>query len=73
MGYDISDISIKVDDYKIYIALPQAQLNDNYVIWDTVECEEKNNIFNPISFDQYQEFIDEIEEKGLSQVEEKGI
>ena len=69
----MSDIVVKVDDDKIYISIPEAQLNDNYVIWDSVTCKESNNIFNPIEFSQYQEIIDEIEEKGLEDVTSKGI
>lgn len=73
VGYNMNDIVVKVDDDKIYISIPEAQLNDNYVIWDSVVCNESNNIFNPIEFTQYQEIIDEIEEKGLEDVTSKGI
>ena len=73
VGYDICDIIVKVDDEKIYISIPEARLNDNYVIWDSLECEETNNIFNPIEFAQYQELINEIEDMGLAQVTEQGI
>lgn len=73
VGYDISDIVVKVDDEKIYISIPEARLNDNYVIWDSLECDESNNIFNPIEFAQYQELINEIEDMGLEQVTEQGI
>lgn len=58
---------------KIYIKLPEIQLNDNYVIWDTVTCSESNNILNPIEFSQYEEIVDEIERMGLEDVESKGI
>lgn len=75
VGYNIDDVNIKVDNdsYKIYIGLPEAAVNDNYVIWDTVKCVEANNFLNPIDFAQYQELIDEIEADGLKQSEEKGI
>ena len=73
VGYDMNDIVVKVDDDRIYIKLPEAQLNDNYVIWDTVTCSESNNILNPIEFSQYQEIVDEIEEMGLADVESEGI
>lgn len=73
VGYNMQDIVVKVDDEKIYISIPEAQINDNYVIWDSVECKEFNCIFNPIEFTQYQELIDEIEEKGLKDVTDKGI
>lgn len=73
VGYNMSDIAVKVDDDKIYISIPEARLNDNYVIWDSVECDESNNIFNPIEFSQYEEIIKEIERRGLEEVTEQGI
>lgn len=73
VGYDMSKIKVKVDDDKIYISIPEAKLNDNYVIWDSIECKEANNILNPIEFSQYEEIIKEIEEKGLADVESQGI
>ncbi|HCA54696.1 MAG TPA: DUF4230 domain-containing protein [Ruminococcaceae bacterium] len=42
-------------------------------MWDTVECTESNNILNPINFSQYQDLIQEIEEKGLEKVEDEGV
>lgn len=73
VGYNISDIIVKVDDDKIYISIPEAQVFDNYVIWDSIECTESNNILNPIEFSQYEELIAEIEQKGLEDVISKGI
>ncbi len=73
VGYNMSDIVVKVDDDKIYISIPEARLNDNYVIWDSVVCNESNNIFNPIEFSQYEEIIEEIERRGLEDVTEQGI
>ena len=73
VGYDISDIKVRVSDDKIFISIPEAQLNDNYIIWDSMVCDETNNILNPIEFSQYQDLISEIEQMGLNQVEEKGI
>ena len=73
VGYDMKKVVTKVTDNKIYIKLPEAQLNDNYVIWDTISCSESNNILNPIEFSQYQEIVDEIETKGLEDVKTKGI
>ena len=71
VGYDMSKMVINVDNdsSKIYIKLPEIQLNDNYVIWDTVTCSESNNILNPIEFSQYEEIVDEIEQMGLEDVE----
>ena len=75
VGYEVEDIEIKVDNdsLKIYISLPEAQVLDNYVIWDTVRCQEENNILNPIDFEQYQGIISEIEAEGLALAEADGI
>ena len=75
VGYDIEEIVPQIDNVsqKIYIALPEARVLDNYVIWDTVKCSENNTIFNPIDFAQYQTLISEIESQGLNQAEADGI
>ena len=74
VGYDINDIGVEVNNNTIFITLPEkATINDNYIIWDTVEVSEKNNILNPIEFSQYKALISEIEETGLEQAESKGI
>ena len=75
VGYSVSDIVPKIDDksQKIYIALPTPAVLDNYVIWDSVQYAESNNILNPIDFAQYQTLIQEIEEEGLAKAEEEGI
>ena len=75
VGYDVDAIEIKVnnDSRKIYISLPEPKINDNYIIWDTVTCEELNNILNPIDFDQYKTLITDMEALGLQQAEENGI
>lgn len=75
VGYDVEEITIEVDNdsKKIYISLPAPKVLDNYVIWDTVKCQEENNILNPIYFEQYQALISEIEDDGLALVEADGI
>lgn len=75
VGYDVEEITIEVDNdsKKIYISLPAPKVLDNYVIWDTVKCQEENNILNLIDFEQYQALISEIEDDGLALVEADGI
>ena len=73
VGYDLNNITVKVDEDKIYIALPEPQVNDNYIIWDTVEYSEKNNILNPINFAQYEDMIGTLETEGLKKAEEEKI
>lgn len=75
VGYDVETIvpTIDNDSQKIYIALPEPKVLDNYIIWDTVKCDDTNNILNPLDFSQYQEMIAEIEEAGLQKVKDEGI
>ena len=75
VGYSVSSITPTVDNdsQKIYIALPDPDVLDNYVIWDSVKVTESNNILNPIDFAQYQQLINEIEQEGLTKAEESGI
>ena len=75
VGYDVNDVVPTIDtkSMKIYIALPEVEVLDNYIIWDTVKCIEDNNILNPIEFEQYQDLFEEIEVLGLQYVEEDGI
>ena len=75
VGYDINKLSPTVDNVskKIYIAIPSAQLLDNHIYWDSIECTEKNSILNPINFSQYQGLVENIQQTGLKQAEENGI
>lgn len=75
VGYNLSEINPVVDPESgiIYIALPEIKVNDNYLIWDTMECVEDNNILNPIDFAQYKELATEMETQGLEDAESKGI
>ena len=75
VGFDVSEIIVTIDaeSKTVYIKLPEAKVLDNYVIWDTVECVETNNMFNPIEFSQYQTIIAEMEAEGLETMVEAGI
>lgn len=75
LGYQVEDIVPTIDNesMKIYIAIPEPQVLDNYIIWESVKCEEINNILNPIDFDQYQTLIGEIEQLGLEKATDEGI
>ena len=75
VGYDFDDITVTVDDEReeIIITLPDPKVNDNYVIWDSIDYAEKNSILNPIDFEQYKVMLGEIKEDGLKQAEEKGV
>ena len=74
-GYSLEDIAVRVDNesMKIYVALPQAKIMSNQLIWDSVVCNEQNSMLNPIDFEQYQTLISEIESEGLEEVQKKGF
>ena len=74
-GYSLEDIAVRVDNesMKIYVALPQAKIMSNQLIWDSVVCNEQNSMLNPIDFEQYQTLISEIEAEGLDEVQKKGF
>ena len=73
VGYDLSDINVTISEDTISVSIPKPKVNDNYIIWESVHCKEKNSILNPIEFDQYKKMISEIEAEGLADVESKGI
>ena len=62
------------DSQKIYVSLPEAKINSNQLMWDSsMECNEKNNILNPIDFEQYQTLISDIKAEGLREAEKNGL
>ena len=73
--YFVDKIPVRVDNesMKIYVALPQAKIMSNQLIWDSVICNEQNSMLNPIDFAQYQTLISEIESEGLEEVQKKGF
>lgn len=73
VGYDLTQMQVETDEDTISIVIPSARVLDNYIMWDTVVCKEKNNIFHPIEHSQYEELIKKIETEGLADAESKGI
>ncbi len=75
VGYNADDISVEVDNDsgKIYISIPEITITDNYIILDTVECTEDNNILNPIEYDEYGTLFKEIEDEAAATAEDDGI
>ena len=73
ISYQISDVEIAVKEDTIFIGLPEGYVSDNYLMLDSLECDEQNSILNPIDFSEYQGLFDEMEEEGLAEAEEQGI
>ena len=67
-------VKVDNDSQKIYVSLPEAKINSNQLMWDSsMECNEKNNILNPIDFEQYQTLISDIKAEGLREAEKNGL
>lgn len=75
VGYDVNDIRCTVDNdsQTITVTLPEATVLDNYIVWDSVQYHEKNNILNPIDFQQYLDLFREVETDGLNYAVENDI
>ena len=75
-GYDLTKVQVIIDEKSktIIVSLPEAQVNSNQLIWDgDMVSRDKNNILNPINFDQYQALITEIKDAGLKETEKNGL
>ena len=75
-GYNLEDIAVRVDNdsQKIYVSLPKAKIASNQLMWDSsMECRERNNILNPIDFEQYRALIADIKVEGQQEAENNGL
>ena len=61
-GYDLSSVFIEVDNrgQTITIRLPDPVITDNYIDQDSIQYIESNNIFNPISSEEVNSFLEEL-------------
>ena len=75
VNYDVYEMVPTVDtkSQTIYISIPEPSSITNNIDWDGVRVVEKNNILNPIEFEQYHTLISEAKELGLSQAESGGL
>ncbi len=74
-GFDVSDVTVDIDNKNqvIYVTLPEITITDQYIVLDTVVCDEDNNIFNMIEYEDYSSMYADIEAQALAQAEEDGI
>lgn len=75
VGYDVLDIPCEVDEAEktLTFTLPQPTVLDNYIILDTLQCTDGNNILNPIGSEDIIGYFGEIEAEELARAEENGI
>lgn len=75
-GVDTNEITLNIDENlkKITINLPKAKILSHETDQSSIEIfDEKNNIFNPITLDDYSNFFDESKHNIEQQATESGI
>ena len=73
-GVDLTDVSVKVNNQVITVYLPKAEILSYEVDYDSVEVlDEKNNVFNPISVDDKNNFDKETAEEMKARAIENGL
>jgi len=75
VGYEVADIECVADEeaLQLIFTLPEPMVLDNYIILDTLQCNDKNNLFNPIGSDQIAQYFAEIQAEELEAAEARGI
>ena len=75
VGYDIADVRYEIDNERMILVfyLPHAKLLDNYIDMASLEMKQRNNILNPISVDQVQSSIKEIQKEELERAIKRGL
>ena len=75
VGYDLDELEYKIDESskKIYISLPEVKVTDHYMILDELKFEQKNNILNPISVEEINKYLINVEKEELVRAEKEGI
>ena len=75
VGYDLEQIDYEIEEKskKIYMSLPEPSVTDHYMKQDELVFEQKNNILNPISIEQINNYLVSIEKEELLRAEKEGI
>ena len=74
VGYDLNDMNYEIIPglNTIVLQLPEPTV-DSYIIQDTIVCNEKNNILNPIHADEVSKCLVDVEKEELQRAEQQGI
>lgn len=73
VSYDISEIGYSVDDGVITVFLPEPRITDNYIKFDSIDIESKNNILNPINIDNLADYFGSFQDEAIMRAEEMNI
>ena len=75
VSYNVEDIEYSVDSDEgvIYVTLPEPEITDNYIRFDTIEVESTNNILNPINIDNLAAYFGNYQDEAIGKAEEMNI
>lgn len=67
VGYDLEKFEYKIEESskKIYMSLPEGQVTDQYMILDELKFEQKNNVLNPISIEEINKYLVDVQKEEL--------
>lgn len=66
-------INIDISEDTIYVTVPEVEVLDNYIDWETVQVETKDNLLHPIDTKRYQDLIKKVYSIGEQDVRKEGI
>ena len=74
ISYDLNKMNYKIIPHNniVIFKLPEPEI-DNYILQDSIVCNEKNNIFNPIYSDEISNYLIAVEDEELRRAEQHGI
>lgn len=74
VSYDLNEMNYKIvpKNNIVIFCLPEPEI-DNYILQNSVVCNEKNNIFNPIYSDEISNYLAIVEDEELQRAEQQGI
>ena len=75
VSYDVEQIGFTIDGDEgvIYVTLPEPQITDNYIRFDSIDIESSNNILNPINIDNLSAYFGNYQDEGIRKAEELNI
>ena len=75
VSYNVDEIEYSVDSDEgvIYVTLPEPEITDNYIRFDTIEVESSNNILNPINIDNLTAYFGNYQDEAIVKAEEMNI
>lgn len=74
VGIDLKEVKFNISGKKITVTLPHSTILDNYIPQETINVlEVKDGLFNPVTFDDYNQFIAEEREAMGEKAIDRGL